>query len=285
MGSNQGYSESDSTGDSDSSRNNGNPSTPKAMRWSKFIRNVYEMAICPENSQAVSFSDDGLCVEIRDSKLLSSEILLKYFKHKNVSSFIRQLNNYGFKTIPVLLHSSVVHCFAHDNFRRGRLDLLEGVTRRGTVGDETSKLSDQLDDLKRRDTEWEQRLHHLKRVNEQLVRNNHELAEENKRLKSTWSVMQDALTRCPPVQTSPPPPPPKQDVYGRSMNTNLKNQNGHITNYNSALDQQSIHHHHHQPSQQQQQHHQSVIIDYSAIPPASFELFPLNGLPLFSDDL
>ena len=152
--------------------------------------------MCPENSAAIGFSDDGLCLEIRDAKLLSSNILQKYFKHKNVSSFIRQLNNYGFKTIPVLLNSSVIHCFAHDYFRRDRMDLLEGVVRRG-AGNETQKISDKLHEMQQRDNEFEHRLQHLKRANDQLLLQNHELYEENKRLKASWAVMQETFMRYP----------------------------------------------------------------------------------------
>jgi hypothetical protein len=173
----------------------------RALRWSKFVRNVYEMAMNPENSRAIGFSSDGLCLEIRDAKLLSSEVLQKYFKHKNVSSFIRQLNNYGFKTIPVLLSSSLAHCFAHDYFRKDRLDLLEGVVRKQTKGD-THKISEKLCQMKERDLEVEKRMVNLKRLNEQLVQQNQELMDENKRLKASWSAMQEAVMRYPkPVDT------------------------------------------------------------------------------------
>jgi hypothetical protein len=155
------------------------------------------MAMCADNAVAIGFSSDGLCLEIRDAKLLSELVLQKYFKHKNVSSFIRQLNNYGFKTIPVLMNSPIVHCFAHDNFRRGRPELLEGVTRRGQ-GSEDAKAGEMLQSLKQKDEELDQRLAHLRRMNDQLLRQNRDLADENKRLRASWSVMQDTLMRCPP---------------------------------------------------------------------------------------
>jgi hypothetical protein len=182
-------SETDSIGESDSSTISSNLQGQRVFRWSKFVRNLYEMTISVDNAKAVGFSADGLCLEIRDTKLLSSDVLQKYFKHKNVSSFIRQLNNYGFKTIPLVMNSSVAHCFAHDSFRKDRVDLLEGVTRRIAGNNETAKASERAGEM---DVEIERRMAQLKTLNEQLKRHNMELVEENKRLKSNWMATQDS---------------------------------------------------------------------------------------------
>ena len=57
------------------------------------------MANAEDNGFAIGFSSDGNFLEIRDAKQLGEVVLPKYYKHRNVSSFVRQLNNYGFKTI------------------------------------------------------------------------------------------------------------------------------------------------------------------------------------------
>ncbi|XP_017891125.1 heat shock factor protein 5-like [Ceratina calcarata] len=62
------------------------------------------------------------------------------FKTKNITSFIRQLNLYGFRKVtshnrdPICnSHNPDVHEFLHENFRTGRPDLLSRVYRKTSV--------------------------------------------------------------------------------------------------------------------------------------------------------
>jgi len=189
-------SETESLGESDSSvsvpMSASTTAGDRAFRWSRFVRNLYEMTINSENAAAVGFSADGYCLEVRDCKFLSAVVLKKYFKHNNVSSFIRQLNNYGFKTVPVVMNSKIAHCFAHEFFQRDRLDLLECVKRRASASD-SQKAGEGLSVYREKETQFEEKIGNLKRVNDQLRRQNGELLEENKRLKANWMTVQESL--------------------------------------------------------------------------------------------
>jgi hypothetical protein len=85
-----------------------------------------------------SWSEDGLTFVVRDTERFASDIIPQYFKHKNFNSFVRQLNFYGFKKVKLdrikidnMDAEMERKCrrFKHDNFRRGRPELLEEIKK------------------------------------------------------------------------------------------------------------------------------------------------------------
>ena len=61
-----------------------------------FISKTYKIVSASKYKDIISWSQDGLSFIIKDEYIFTSKILPQHFKHKNLSSFNRQLNMYGF---------------------------------------------------------------------------------------------------------------------------------------------------------------------------------------------
>lgn len=72
----------------------------------------------PANSHIIEWHPDGDAFIIHAPVQLSKEILVKYFRHSNFASFIRQLNLYGFKKRQ---NNESGTCFWHKYFKKGQL--------------------------------------------------------------------------------------------------------------------------------------------------------------------
>jgi hypothetical protein len=82
------------------------------------------------NTHIVSFTPDGRSFKIHDPGTFIKALSSKYFRHSLLSSFVRQLNFYGFDR---LSHGPDLGAFSHPYFIRGRPELLDKIERQNVT--------------------------------------------------------------------------------------------------------------------------------------------------------
>lgn len=91
----------------------------------------------PSSDDLIRWADDGMSFLVLRHEDFAKRVLPRFFKHSNFSSFVRQLNMYGFHKVPHL-QQGVLHAdsdaerweFSNPHFQRNQPDLLLLVTRK-----------------------------------------------------------------------------------------------------------------------------------------------------------
>uniref|UniRef100_A0A7S2I9X4 HSF-type DNA-binding domain-containing protein n=1 Tax=Helicotheca tamesis TaxID=374047 RepID=A0A7S2I9X4_9STRA len=102
-----------------------------------FLKKTYHM-IDGCDPAIASWAEDGQSFVIKDTAKFGSVVIPQFFKHNKISSFVRQLNFYGFRKVkvenikinPALEETEGKYWrFRHENFLRGRPDLLGDIRK------------------------------------------------------------------------------------------------------------------------------------------------------------
>ncbi|KAJ2845189.1 Heat shock transcription factor, partial [Coemansia brasiliensis] len=120
-----------------------------------FLNKLYSMVDDSSSDDLIRWSADGNSFVVLRHEDFAKEVLPRFFKHSNFSSFVRQLNMYGFHKVPHLQQGGLIADgpeaesweFNNENFQRGQPDLLHFIRRKKGTRDNMSAGQDGTGDV------------------------------------------------------------------------------------------------------------------------------------------
>lgn len=157
-----------------------------------FLLKTYMLVEDPATDDVISWNDDGTAFVVWQPAEFARDLLPTLFKHSNFSSFVRQLNTYGFRKVTTNRWE-----FSNEMFRKGERDLLCDIRRRKAWSNKPNNNNNNNNNAQSQDppknnkdaNDEDQRSSSTSSSSEYIT-----LVDENKRLKEENGVLSSELT-------------------------------------------------------------------------------------------
>ncbi|KAJ1982577.1 hypothetical protein H4R34_001660 [Dimargaris verticillata] len=181
-------------------RRSSSPGSPggKPSGGNTFVHKLHDMVTDPAYQHLISWNYTGASFVVCCINDLARDVLPKHFKHSNFSSFVRQLNMYGFHKINKsprgqrTAAENQIWEFSHPKFLRGRPDLLEEIKRKAMDSDHMRR---ETGDLHANLTMMQATQVNTNKHVEQLQQNLTEVVRELAEMKQRQAAQQDVIMR------------------------------------------------------------------------------------------
>ncbi|KAI8993423.1 HSF-type DNA-binding-domain-containing protein [Pilobolus umbonatus] len=177
----------------------------KPAHATTFVHKLYNMVIDTQFQHLIAWNYTGSSFIVCNIMEFAKEVLPKHFKHNNFSSFVRQLNMYGFHKVNKsprghrTLAENQIWEFSHQKFLRDQPDLLDDIKRKAMENDNTRReagdLHAHLAMMQVSQSDMLQQLNHLYDSFNQIIKELEETKQKQESCNKLVKTMMDYLTQ------------------------------------------------------------------------------------------